>query len=97
MPGPTGKDGIPGPPGLQGPPGAAGPSGEEGDKVRGPGRETVHRDIGYAGGWTLPNMFVLQGEVGMPGHKGSKGDKGDAVSGDLQGRCDAPGSRYGVP
>lgn len=49
MPGPTGKDGIPGPPGLQGPPGAAGPSGEEGDKVRGPGREMVHRDIGYAG------------------------------------------------
>lgn len=42
-------------------------------------------------------MFVLQGEVGMPGHKGSKGDKGDAVSGDLQGRCDAPGRRYGVP
>lgn len=30
-------------------------------------------------------MFVLQGEVGMPGHKGSKGDKGDAVSGDPQG------------
>lgn len=27
-PGPTGKDGIPGPLGLPGPPGAAGPSGE---------------------------------------------------------------------
>jgi hypothetical protein len=41
-------------------------------------------------------MFVLQGEVGMPGHKGSKGDKGDAVSRDPQGGCDAHGRRYGV-
>lgn len=49
--------------------------------MRGPGRERVHRETGYPGTWTLPNMFVLQGEVGMPGHKGSRGDKGDAVSG----------------
>lgn len=40
-------------------------------------------------------MFILQGEVGMPGHKGSKGDKGDAVSGGPQGGC-AHGRRYGV-
>lgn len=61
--------------------------------MRGPGRETVHREIGYAWGWTLPNMFVLQGEVGMPGHKGSKGDKGDAVSGNPQRGCGDHGKR----
>lgn len=42
---------------------------------------TAQGKCGSGGGWTLPNVFVLQGEVGMPGHKGSKGDKGDSVSG----------------
>lgn len=54
------------------------------------GEGTRERDSTERGGsdgrWTLPNVFILQGEVGMPGHKGSKGDKGDAVSGGSPGR-----------
>lgn len=67
LPGPTGKDGEPGPAGQTGPQGETGPKGDKGDTgAQGP--QGPKGDKGDTG---------PQGPKGDPGPQGPKGDKGD--------------------
>lgn len=69
LPGPTGKDGEPGPAGQTGPQGETGPKGDKGD-------------TGAQGPQGIPGPQGPQGPQGDPGPQGPKGDKGDPGTSD---------------